>query len=76
MDKRYNYTVYFEPLAEGGYNVRVPSIPEIVTFGETLNEARAMAMDAIKCYLESAVQHGEEIPQDIEPTTERLAVAV
>lgn len=76
MDKSYNYTVYFEPLAEGGYNVRVPSIPEIATFGENLKEAWAMAMDAIRCYLESALQRGEEILQDVEPTTERLAVAV
>ena len=51
---QYNYTVYFEPQLDGTYNVVVPAIPEICTFGETLKEAKAMAQDAILCYLESA----------------------
>ena len=41
----YHYTVFFEPLEEGGYNVVVPAIPEICTFGETLEEARGMAQE-------------------------------
>ena len=44
------------------YNVIVPAIPEICTFGETMQEARAMAHDAIRCYLESALKHGEPNP--------------
>ena len=73
--KSYQYTVLFEP-QEGGYNVIVPAIPEICTFGGNLEEARAMAEDAIRCYLESALRHGEPIPRDSEPTTERLAVSL
>ena len=73
--KKYQYTILFEP-QEGGYNVIVPAIPEICTFGETMQEARAMAHDAIRCYLESSLKHGEPIPKDAEPTTERLAVSV
>jgi len=42
----YKYTVLFEPIEEGGYNVVIPAIPEICTFGETLEEAREMAKDA------------------------------
>ncbi|GAB4111476.1 MAG: hypothetical protein Kow001_12910 [Acidobacteriota bacterium] len=72
---RYEYTVLFEP-REGGYQVLVPAIPEICTFGESMEEARAMAADAIRCYLESAIKNGEEIPEDREPRQERLAVAV
>ena len=34
--KEYSYTVFFEPQKEGGYNVVVPAIPEICTFGNTL----------------------------------------
>ena len=70
----YGYTTLFEPLAEGGFNVLVPAIPEICTFGETLEEAREMARDAIRCYLESALKTGEPIPGDVaEITTERGA---
>ena len=78
--KEYSYTVFFEPQEEGGYNVVVPAIPEICTFGKTLKEARSMAEDAIRCYLESATKLGEDIPEDVsiqEPIIkERLAVAV
>lgn len=72
--KVYNNTVIFEPVPEGGYNVVVPAIPEISTFGETLEEAKAMAEDAIKCFIESALKAGEPIPEDREPSIERLAV--
>jgi len=72
---RYEYTVLFEP-QDGGIAVIVPAIPEICTFGETLEEARAMASDAIRCYLESALKRGEPVPLDVDPRMERLAVAV
>jgi hypothetical protein len=51
--KIYNYTVIFEPVNEGGYNVIVPAIPETGAFGQTLNEAREMSADAIKYFIES-----------------------
>ena len=73
----YGYTTLFEPMPEGGYNVLVPAIPEICTCGDTLEEARAMARDAIRCYLESALKTGEPIPDDIsEIMTERLEVTI
>jgi predicted RNase H-like HicB family nuclease len=74
--REYNYTVVFERMADGGYNVLVPAIPEICTYGETLAEAREMARDAIRCFLESALKTGEPIPEDLEPATERLAVTL
>lgn len=63
--KVYNYTVIFEPVPEGGYNVVVPAIPEIATFGETLAEAKAMAEDAIKCFIESALKMCEPIRKTV-----------
>ncbi len=74
--KIYNYTVVFEPVTEGGYNVVVPAIPEICTFGDTLEEAKTMAEDAIKCFIESALKTKEPIPEDRKPSIERLAVRV
>jgi antitoxin HicB len=72
----YNYTVIFQPLPEGGYTVVVPAIPEICSFGDTLADAREMAQDAIRCFLESALKRGEPIPKDIEPATERVEVTL
>ncbi len=62
--QEHRYTVLFEPVPEGGYNVIVPALPEIATSGETLEEARAMALDAIKCVLESMIKDNEPIPDD------------
>lgn len=58
----YRYTVRFEPAEEGGYVVKVPALNGIATQGETLEEARAMAEDLIRGYLESLRKHGEPIP--------------
>lgn len=74
--KEFRYTVVFQPLPEGGYGVVVPAIPGICTYGQTLEEARAMALDAIQCFLESALKTGEPIPSDLEPATEQVAVTL
>ena len=73
--KEYGYTVVYQRMPEGGYSVVVPAIPEICTFGETLSEARRMAKDALRCFLESALKTGEPIPKDVEPATEHIAVS-
>jgi antitoxin HicB len=41
----------FEPAEEGGYVVTCPALPGLVTEGDTLEEARDMAADAIRGYL-------------------------
>ena len=52
MDWTRKFTVVLEPEEEGGFTVRVPSLPEIVTFGK--DEALAMAEDAIRLVLAEA----------------------
>jgi predicted RNase H-like HicB family nuclease len=47
-----NSPSFWEPEAEGGFTVRVPSLPEIVTYGKDEAEALAMAEDAIRLVLE------------------------
>ena len=76
----YGYTVIYEKLAEGGYQVFVPALPGIVTYGRTVEEAREMAQDAILCHVRALRQDGEEIPEDPfaqqPPLTEQLKVTV
>jgi predicted RNase H-like HicB family nuclease len=76
--QEHRYTVLFEPVPEGGYHVIVPALPEIATFGETLDEAREMALDAIRCVLESMMKDNEPIPADAlaPPYNETLAVTL
>lgn len=63
---RLNYTVIFEPQAEGGYTVYVPALPGCISEGDTLEEAREMIKDAIKCYCESLIKDGLLLPKDVD----------
>jgi len=73
----YRYTVHFEPAEEGGYIVKVPALHGIATQGETLEEARAMAEDLIRGYLQSLHKHGEPIPVERdESLTTHIAVSL
>ncbi len=45
------HVVLTEDSKDGGYVATVLEIPEIVTEGDTIEEALAMAKDAIKTYL-------------------------
>jgi antitoxin HicB len=58
----YTYTVLLQPEPEGGYTVTCPTLPGLVTYGETLDEARAMAADAIRGYIECLREDGEPLP--------------
>ena len=58
----YGYTVIYEGLSEGGYQVIVPALPGIVTYGRNVDEAREMARDAIICHVRGLLKDGEAIP--------------
>jgi len=76
----YEYNVIYEQLAEGGYQVIVPALPGIVTYGRTLPEAREMAADAIACHIRGLLKDHEEVPEDpfgsAQPVKEELKVTV
>ena len=70
----YSYTVLFEAADEGGFVVTCPALPGLVTEGDTLEEARAMAQDAIRGYLESLHKDHQPIPRDRPPIREEVHV--
>ena len=59
-----NYRILLSREPEGGYTVTVPSLPGCVTYGGTLDEAIAMAKEAVELYVESLRAHGESIPTE------------
>ena len=65
----HTYNILIQPEPEGGYTVTCPSLPGLVTYGETLEEARTMAVEAIEAYLESLQLDDEPIPESdvVEP---------
>ncbi len=70
----YHYTVLFEPAEEGGFVVTCPALPGLVTEGDTLEEARQMARDAIRAYLESLHKDHLPIPPDRPPVQEEIQI--
>lgn len=65
----YKYTIVMTPEAQEPqiYNVSVPAFPEIATFGESLQEARFMAQDALELVVLSRLEDGEVLPKDKKP---------
>jgi predicted RNase H-like HicB family nuclease len=62
--KTLNYRIRLEKEEEGGYTVIVPALTGCVTFGETVEEAIAMAKEAIEGYIETLIDLGKEVPTD------------
>ena len=62
--REFRFTVLYEAAEEGGYIVRCPALPGLVTEGDCLEEARLMASDAIRGYIESLMKDGLPIPSD------------
>jgi len=72
----YSFTVIIERQPEGEYLVSVPALPGCYTEGQTLEEARIVAADAIRSYCASLRKHGDPIPMEstIEQYVGRLSV--
>jgi len=56
------YTVVLRPEPEGEFTVLVPTLPGCFSRGRTVIDALRNAEEAIECYLESLIQHAEEVP--------------
>lgn len=51
MALSYRILLWKEP--EGGYTVTEPTLPGCITYGNTLEDAKKMAKEAIELYIES-----------------------
>jgi hypothetical protein len=60
----YNFKIHLHKEAEGGFSVTVPSLPGCITQGDDLDDAIAMAKEAIELYIEELKERGENIPDD------------
>jgi antitoxin HicB len=75
-DQTRKFAVVLEPEHEGGFTVRVPALPEIVTYGKNEEEALAMAEDAIRLVLEDMTARGEQIPAALTPSIREVTVTL
>ena len=71
----HSFSVILEPQSGGGFTVLVPALPEVVTEGDTEQEALANVEEAIRAVLEYRRAQGLTIPSDAPPEIRRVTVA-
>lgn len=71
----FSFSVVLEPQPDGGFTVSVPALPEVVTEGDTEDEALANAEEAIRAILAYRRDNGLAIPDDADPKIRRVTVA-
>lgn len=57
------YSITLHPSPEGGYAIAIPELPGCITQADTADEALGMIEDAKRCWLESCIEDGIEIPE-------------
>lgn len=59
------YTIVLDPDPnEGGYTVTVPALPGCITQGETVEQCRDRAQEAIAVHLDGLRREGQPIPDE------------
>ena len=76
MNRTRTFAVVLEPEEDGGFTVRVPSLPEIVSYGKDEREALAMAEDAIRLVIEDSLARGEPVAGGGPPRIREVTVTV
>ena len=61
--KTHTYRIIIEPDGKQ-FHAYAPALLGCHTFGKTIEEAKKYAREAIELYVQSLIEHGEEIPQD------------
>ena len=75
VEEEYSFSIILEPQKEGGYTVLVPALPEVVTEGETEQDALANAEEAIRAIVSYRQEHGVSIPSDATPKVRKVTFA-
>lgn len=60
--ENFDYSVTLGQVAEGGFVVSFPDVPEAITQGDDATEALARARDALETALEFYTDKGEKVP--------------
>ena len=63
MSQNFSFSVILEPQEAGEFTVLVPALPEVVTEGDTEQEALINAEEAIRAVLEYRRENGLAIPR-------------
>jgi predicted RNase H-like HicB family nuclease len=72
--RTYELTIVIERDEDGRYLAVCPALQGCYTEGESEDEARALITDAVRLHIESRLDRGEPIPDEV--STERVTVSV
>ena len=72
----YRFTIILEADDAGGYYAFCPALPGCYSQGDTLEETKANAREAIQCHLESLLKDGDPIPPEREELVGTVQVNV
>jgi antitoxin HicB len=61
----YRIPIVFAPQPECGFTVTSPALPELITEGDTLEEAHANVRDAFEAVVELYTEQGRALPASI-----------
>lgn len=69
MASVYKLPLVLDPQPEGGYTVTCPLLPELITEGDTVEEALKNVSDALAAVLEAYEDLGKPIPAVLQQAT-------
>ena len=75
MSAEIEFSVILEPQEGGGFTVVVPALPQVVTKGDSEEQALQMAKETIRAVLDYRRDHGLPIPSDVLPEVRQVRVA-
>ncbi len=61
----YKLPLVFEPQPEGGFTVTSPLLPELITEGDTFDDAMENVRDALAAVIEAYQDLGRTLPQGL-----------
>lgn len=73
---RMDLTAAFQRVPDGGYVARVDEIPEVLTQGETLDDARANLQDAVQLVIDARRAEAAKLLTGADFIRERITVEV
>jgi antitoxin HicB len=68
--KMYKLPLVLDPQPEGGYVVTCPFLPELITEGDTVQEALNNANDALSAIIETMKELDRPLPPALQPAKE------
>jgi len=76
MSQTYKLPLLLEPQPEGGYVVTCPLLPELITEGETVQDALNNANDALAAIVEAFKELKQPLPPALQATKENTPLWV